>query len=171
MSAATTLNSLNEQAARQALENCCAAPAWVAQMIAQQPFANDAQVFALATTIWWSLPREQWLAAFAAHPKIGDIDSLQKRYRRTASWAAGEQASVSQATQQTLRELADYNREYEERFGYIFIVCATGKSVEEMLTLLKRRLPNEPDHEIAIAAAEQLKITLLRLEKLAAVAT
>ncbi|WP_425614026.1 2-oxo-4-hydroxy-4-carboxy-5-ureidoimidazoline decarboxylase [Anatilimnocola sp. NA78] len=171
MSAATTINSLPEQAARQVLENCCAAPGWVTQMVAQRPFANDAELFAMAATIWWQLPREQWQAAFAAHPKIGDIDSLQKKYCSTANLAAGEQAIVSQATQQTLQELADYNREYELRFGYIFIVCATGKSADEMLALLKSRLPNEPDYEISIAAAEQLKITLLRLQKMAAAAT
>ncbi|QDU28281.1 Allantoinase [Anatilimnocola aggregata] len=168
ISVAERINSWSEQAAREAFENCCAAPGWIEQMLKRCPFASDAEVVASASEIWWSLPREEWLAAFAAHPKIGDLESLQKKYRSTAGWASGEQASVAQARNDTLRDLARYNREYEERFGHIFIVCATGKSADEMLALLESRLSNEASTELNIAAAEQLKITLLRLEKLAA---
>jgi OHCU decarboxylase len=168
MTIAAILNTLDEPATRQVLENCCAAPAWISAMLTRRPFANAEDVKQAATSIWNSLPREEWLAAFAAHPKIGDVNSLKKKYASTASWASNEQASVAQATDDTLQELARYNQEYEAKFGYIFIVCATGKTAAEMLAILKSRIGNTADEELRIAAAEQLKITLLRLAKLAA---
>jgi 2-oxo-4-hydroxy-4-carboxy-5-ureidoimidazoline decarboxylase len=168
MSLAEKLNLLRDDQARQAFENCCAAPQWIEQMLSRRPFAGDATVFANAQEIWSSLSREQWLAAFAAHPKIGDLASLQKKFQNTTEWAAHEQSGVEQANDQTLHELSRCNRLYEEKFGYIFIVCATGKSASEMLSLLKSRIENDANMELSIAAAEQLKITLLRLEKLAA---
>lgn len=170
MTMAATLNSLAEPAARQALENCCASPGWINSMVARMPFANDESVTNAATFSWQTLPREEWLAAFAAHPKIGDVNSLKKKYASTATWASNEQASIAQASDYTLHELARYNQDYEAKFGYIFIVCATGKSAAEMLTILKSRIGNEADIELQIAAAEQLKITLLRLAQLAGTA-
>ena len=168
MKIAATLNALDASAARQTLENCCAAPAWIGGMLALRPFANDATVNSGADEVWNLLPRAEWLAAFAAHPKIGDVNSLKKKYAKTASWASNEQASVAQASDNTLHELARYNQDYEAKFGYIFIVCAKGKSAAEMLSILKSRIDNKADEELLIAAAEQLKITLLRLAKLAA---
>ena len=165
MSVAVQINSLDESA-RDALQKCCAAPEWIEQMLARRPFATDEEITRAATDIWWSLTREQWIAAFAAHPKIGDPASLRAKYANTSQWANNEQAGVAAAAEQTLQELADYNQRYEQRFGYIFIVCATGKSAAEMLALLKGRIDNEADQELRIAAAEQLKITLLRLNKL-----
>jgi OHCU decarboxylase len=167
MSVAEQINNLNEQAAEQALSKCCAAPAWIAQMLTRRPFASDEAVAAAAAEIWQSLGRDQWLAAFVAHPKIGDPASLRAKYANTSQWANNEQASVAAAAEQTLIELADYNQRYEQRFGYIFIVCATGKSAAEMLSLLQDRIHNDEATELKIAAAEQLKITLLRLQKLA----
>jgi OHCU decarboxylase len=164
--AAEQLNSLNESAAEQALNKCCAAPEWVAQMLACRPFVSDEAVASAATEVWWSLARNQWLAAFAAHPKIGDPASLRAKYANTSQWANNEQAGVTAAAEQTLTQLADYNQRYEQRFGFIFIVCATGKSAAEMLSLLQSRINNDPETELKIAAAEQLKITLLRLNKL-----
>jgi OHCU decarboxylase len=164
---AEQLNQLDLPAAEQALSKCCASPGWVTQMLARRPFAGDSAVETAAAEIWNSLPRDQWLAAFAAHPKIGDPASLRAKYANTSHWASNEQAGVADAAEQTLQDLAEYNQRYEERFGYIFIVCATGKSAAEMLALLKARIGNDADTEIRIAAAEQLKITLLRLKKLA----
>jgi 2-oxo-4-hydroxy-4-carboxy-5-ureidoimidazoline decarboxylase len=166
MQIASTLNSLDASAAHAALQRCCAAPAWVAQMLQRRPYVSDEAVQTSATEIWWSLDREQWLAAFAAHPRIGDPASLRAKYANTSHWANNEQAGVAAAAEQTLQELADYNQRYEQRFGYIFIVCATGKSAAEMLSLLKSRIGNDDATELSIAAAEQLKITLLRLQKL-----
>lgn len=168
MSLSERINALDEPSARQAMENCCAAPEWIAQMLDRRPFGNDVQVLTAAREIWNSLDRNQWLTAFAAHPQIGDLASLQKKYSGTAGLAAGEQSAAAGADEATLRELASYNRQYLDKFGYIFIVFATGKSAAEMLALVKARMNNDPAPELHIAAAEQLKITLLRLEKLAA---
>ena len=107
-----------------------------------------------------------WLEAFAAHPRIGDLDALRKKFASTANWCAGEQAGVAAADEAVLTALADGNRAYEARFGYIFIVCATGKSAAEMLAILTARLANDPEVELKVATAEQAKITRLRLEKL-----
>ncbi|WP_254512580.1 2-oxo-4-hydroxy-4-carboxy-5-ureidoimidazoline decarboxylase [Anatilimnocola floriformis] len=165
MNVASTLNSLDAAPARDALQKCCAAPQWAEQMLARRPFATDEEVTHAAVDIWWSLNRNEWLAAFAAHPKIGDPASLRAKYANTSHWASNEQAGVAAAAEQTLQELADYNQRYEQRFGYIFIVCATGKSAAEMLALLKGRIDNDAESEIKVAAGEQLKITLLRLQK------
>jgi 2-oxo-4-hydroxy-4-carboxy-5-ureidoimidazoline decarboxylase len=123
-------------------------------------------VYAAADAIWLKLDRADWLEAFTHHPKIGDMDSLRAKFATTKEWAAGEQSGVNAANEEVLRGLADGNREYEQRFGHIFIVCATGKSAQEMLTLLRARLHNEADKELRIAAGEQAKITRIRLEKL-----
>lgn len=115
---------------------------------------------------WWKCSEDDWKEAFAHHPKIGDVESLAKKFASTANWASGEQNSVINASTEVIEALAEGNRLYEEKFGFIFIVCATGKSAEEMLGLLHARLPNEPEDEIKIAADEQNKITKLRIEKL-----
>lgn len=135
-------------------------------MLARRPFASAAELFATGDEVWENLSRDDWLEAFAAHPRIGDLDGLRKRFATTADWASHEQSGVVAACEEILRQLADGNRRYEERFGYIFIVCATGKTATEMLDILNARLGNAPEHELAIAAAEQAKITRLRLEKL-----
>ena len=106
------------------------------------------------------------MEAFAHHPKIGDLDSLKKKFASTSLWAAGEQSGVENPENQTITKLATKNEAYENKFGYIFIVCATGKSAEEMLLLLKERLKNNFEEEIAIAMNEQMKITRIRLEKI-----
>ena len=107
------------------------------------------------------------LEAFEHHPRIGaDIEALRKKFAATASLSESEQASVVHASEQTLVALRDGNREYEQRYGHIFIVCATGKSAEEMLEFLHARMDNEPENELRIAAAEQAKITQIRLEKI-----
>ena len=118
----------------------------------------DGDVFAAASRIWWTLERADWLEAFGAHPKIGENSD--------SKWSQQEQAGASGASNGILAELRDANRAYERKFGYIFIVCATGKTAEEMLALLKQRMGNDPESELRIAAAEQLRIANLRLEKL-----
>lgn len=114
---------------------------------------------------WWLCSEDDWKEAFRHHPKIGDLDSLRKKFS-SDQWAAGEQGAVAAAAAATLEALAEGNRLYEEKFGYIFIVCASGKTAEEMLEMLKERLQNTPEEEIKIAADEQNKITKLRIEKL-----
>jgi allantoinase len=153
-------------ATRSNLLKCCASSRWVGVILAARPFADDAALLEAAARYWWELDRDDWLEAFAAHPKIGDIDSLRAKFANTRQWAGGEQAGVAEASEVVLQRLAKLNDEYEKKFGYIFIVCATGRSADEMLAILESRLPNDADTEIKIAAGEQLKITELRLQKL-----
>lgn len=130
------------------------------------PADNIERLLEEAEEIWEECSGDDWKEAFAHHPMIGDVESLSKRFSSTAEWASGEQAAVNNANKEVIEALADSNRLYEEKFGYIFIVNATGKSAEEMLDMLQKRLPHKPEDEIKIAAAEQNKITKLRLQKL-----
>jgi OHCU decarboxylase len=127
-------------------------------MVAARPFVSRDDLMDRSDRIWQSLEEKDWLQAFAAHPRIGS--------RAANGWAAGEQAGSLGASAAVLTRLSDRNREYEARFGHIFIVCATGKSADEMLALLEARLDNGPEAELSIAAEEQRKITRLRLDKL-----
>jgi 2-oxo-4-hydroxy-4-carboxy-5-ureidoimidazoline decarboxylase len=162
----TKLNSLPEAEARAALLCCCGATRWAEKMSARRPFAGEEALFRAACEIAKTLSRTDWLEAFAAHPRIGDLDSLRSKFAHTAAWSAQEQGSLSSAADATLRALAAGNHAYESKFGHIFIVCATGKSPEEMLAFLEHRLGNAPADELRIAAAEQEKITRLRLQRL-----
>jgi OHCU decarboxylase len=154
---------------REMLAQCCASTTWVEGMLARRPFADDAAVMAAAEAVAATLVEADWHEAFAAHPLIGDVESLRQKSSATKALAAGEQAGVSGADGATLRELAELNRAYRDRFGFIFIVFATGKSADQMLAILKSRICNTRDEELRTAAAEQLKITKLRLAKLAEV--
>ena len=160
------LNRLDDTAARAAFERCCGAGRWVERMSAGRPYRDHASLLAAAERAFEALERADWLEAFGHHPKIGDVASLRTKYASTAAWAGEEQRSAAAAGEATLAALAEGNRAYEQRFGYIFIVCATGKSADDMLALLRARLPNPAEREIQMAAAEQMKITRLRLEKL-----
>jgi 2-oxo-4-hydroxy-4-carboxy-5-ureidoimidazoline decarboxylase len=136
-------------------------------MLAAHPFASDAALFEAAERVWASLTRDDYLEAFSHHPRIGeDVAALRARFPETAHWSNQEQEGVAAADALTLEALAANNRRYFERFGYIFIVCASGKSAAEMARLLAARLHNAPETELAIAAREQARITRLRLEKL-----
>jgi len=130
------------------------------------PAEDLVEVLEDAEEQWFLCSEADWKEAFAHHPKIGNIDSFKKQFAATVEWTAGEQSGINTASQQTIEALAEANKKYEEKFGYIFIVCATGKSAEEMLTILETRLQNSPEVEIEIAADEQNKITKLRIEKL-----
>ena len=160
------INEMPLDAAREAFLRCLGARRWVDAMTARRPFASADDVVAAATEIEASLSRDDWLEAFAAHPQIGDVSTVRQKFAATADWSAAEQAGVGAADEETLTALAEANREYEARFGHTFIVCATGKTAAEMLSILLGRLLNEPDAELQIAAAEQAKVTRLRLEKL-----
>lgn len=138
-------------------------------MVARRPFSTQDQMFAAADEIWQHLSESDRKEAFAHHPKIGDLKNLREKFSSTARWASTEQGSIVTASEETLRSLAERNQQYEMKFGYIFIVCATGKSAEEMLALLNSRMSNFPDTEILVAASEQASITRLRLKKLLSV--
>ena len=112
------------------------------------------------------MTNEDWLQAFRAHPKIGENKAAAGQTQQEAVWSENEQSGMQAAATDTVALLDQGNRDYEARFGFIFIVCASGKSSDEMLSILKRRLQNDPSEELRVAAAEQQKITRLRLEKL-----
>jgi 2-oxo-4-hydroxy-4-carboxy-5-ureidoimidazoline decarboxylase len=152
--------------ARDLLQSCCGATAWVDRMMARRPFGSRDALAAAARDEWFGLGHSDWLEAFSQHPKIGDRHSLRQRFARTAHLSEREQAGIDGASEDVLEALAEGNREYERRFGYLFIVCASGKPAGEMLGLLRQRLHNSPAAEIRVAAEEQAKITELRLMRL-----
>jgi 2-oxo-4-hydroxy-4-carboxy-5-ureidoimidazoline decarboxylase len=160
------LNLATTESAQQELIRCCGSSRWAEKMLTQRPFKSKEELLCLADDIWQRLEKEDWLEAFSHHPKIGGVDTLRQKFASTKQWAEGEQKGVQEAAEATLNALAAGNSAYEQKFGYIFIVCATGKSAEEMLSILEARLGNGADAEIAVAMLEQNKITRLRLEKL-----
>lgn len=162
------LQALSDDQLAEALATCCVAQAWVQGLLARRPFASQEALWAAATEVEAQMTRADWLEAFSGHPRIGDVASLRAKYAHTAAWASGEQSGAAAATEEVLQGLAQGNQDYEAKFGHIFIVCATGKSGAEMLALLQARLPNDPESELSIAAAEQAKISRIRLEKLLA---
>jgi 2-oxo-4-hydroxy-4-carboxy-5-ureidoimidazoline decarboxylase len=157
---------------------CCGSRRWADAMARGRPYRHEAALLAAAERAFEPLSREDWLEAFSHHPRIGEREALAERFPatpsewppdprgRAAGWSASEQAAVAGAGEDVLDALLSANRDYEARFGYIFIVCASGKSAAEMLALLRERLANEPDAELEIAAAEQRKITAIRLKRL-----
>ncbi len=155
---AKRVNTRVRSQAEAELRSCCGSSEWVRQMLASRPFDGGSELLAGAETIWWELDPQDWREAFAAHPRIGENPKSE--------WARQEQASAASASSDTMRALAQINREYEKRFGHIFIVFATGKSADEMLAIARQRLQNPPEQELRIAAEQQLKITKLRLMKL-----
>jgi 2-oxo-4-hydroxy-4-carboxy-5-ureidoimidazoline decarboxylase len=159
-------NILSKEQLNAALMKCCGSSAWVNKMLPFIPADDMIELLEDAEEQWWQCNEDDWKEAFRQHPKIGDVESLTKKFASTAQWASGEQSGVQVASKETIEALAEGNRLYEEKFGYIFIVCATGKTAEEMLELLQVRLKNRPEEEIQIAADEQSKITKLRIEKL-----
>jgi 2-oxo-4-hydroxy-4-carboxy-5-ureidoimidazoline decarboxylase len=157
------LNVLPAGEARAALTRCCGSGRWVAGMMGRRPWASATALYADAEATWADLGHDDFLEAFAHHPRIG-----ARAEQTDDAWARQEQARVGDADGETRQALVDANEQYLRRFGYIFIVCASGKSAAEMLGLLEGRLGNDPERELAIAAGEQARITRLRLEKLAA---
>ena len=162
------LNALAPEAAAAELLKCCGSARWASAVSARRPFSSQEELFAAADQEWARCGREDILEAFSHHPRIGGKDALRAKFAATRGWSQGEQSKVTQASEETLDGLARGNDEYEKKFGYIFIVCATGKSADEMLALLRARLPNDADRELRLASGEQAKITRLRLAKLLA---
>jgi len=160
------LNQASREIAQARFLDCCGSQKWAQAMNEARPFADVAALLEKAGQIWRSLDAEDWLEAFAAHPKIGARKAAPKQQAQSAEWSRGEQSGAHSAADSILDALAEANRLYEEKFGYIFIVCATGKSAEEMLEICRGRLNNDVDSELPIAAEEQRKITEIRLRKL-----
>jgi OHCU decarboxylase len=153
-----------DEAAREILP-CCGSEAWARGLAARRPFADLASLIAASDQIWTHLESQDWMEAFSRHPRIGERKAPASAPGRSAEWSAQEQRNVASAAQEIQSALAGANRQYEQRFGRVFIVCATGKSAGEMLDILLRRLQNDEAAELREAAEEQRKITNLRLEK------
>ncbi len=160
------LNTLPDEVARASLLNCCGSSTWAQRVADRRPFRDAAQLFEAAHEVWEKLGRNDWLEAFSHHPKIGERKAAVAQPAEAQRWSEQEQRSVSSSAAHLREELANTNQIYQARFGYIFIMCATGKSTEEMLALLRERLKNDPETELRVAAGEQQKITRLRLEKM-----
>ena len=158
------LNALPDAAAHEALVSCCGSQAWAEKLQRQRPFTNREQLLRIGNETLDQLSEDDWRGAFSHHPKIGNGRATGDP--QAQQWAKQEQSAVASAPSQTLNALKKANQEYYSRFGYIFIVCATGKSGGEMLRLLQQRLKNDARTELQIAASEQRKITQLRLEKM-----
>jgi len=163
-----TLNELNNQTVEQAKHTfmqCCTSSTWVNAMVLARPFADDRAIANQADLAWQELAEADYMEAFEGHPKIGDVSSLRAKYANTKELAGNEQGLVKEANDEVLEVLAQGNNDYEEKFGFIFIVCATGKSAKEMSDLLQARLPNNKSQELINAAEEQRKIFQLRITK------
>jgi len=163
------LEQLNELPAREAeaeFLKCCGSRAWARAMTESRRFASVEALFARADEISASLTNEDWLEAFRAHPKIGEKKAVTAQTQQEQSWSSQEQSAMHSASTDTAARLARGNQDYEAKFGFIFIVCASGKSPDEMLAILNDRLGNDAQTELKAAAQEQQKITRLRLEKL-----
>ena len=160
------LNSLAPDDAAKELLQCCGSKRWARQLVAERPLQTLETLIETAHRIWWSLDREDWLEAFRSHPRIGEKKTVEAVSAQASQWSGQEQAGVKSASTETSTALAALNYAYEQKFGFIFIICATGKTSHEMLAVLRERLEHEPGDELPIAAAEQSKITELRLKKL-----
>ena len=159
-------NELPAAQASKALLDCCGSHAWVAAMMARRPYQSEEDFFVAADAIWSGLSRRDWLEAFRHHPAIGGAKAAAKQSAKAKKWSEGEQSIAQQAQADTLTEMAEANFEYQAKFGYVFLICATGKTADEILASLRKRMPNDSKTELRVAAEEQRKITRLRLEKL-----
>ena len=160
------VNALPVARATELFTSCCGSARWVSQMVTRRPFESRASVLVVADEIWGALTNSDWLEAFAHHPRIGEKAAAVEQSERGRDWSASEQADVTRASESIRLAQQDMNAQYERRFGYIYIVCATGKSANEMFAIARERLSNDPVAELKIAAEEQRKIMRLRLEKL-----
>lgn len=152
--------------ARSDLLKCCGSTAWVDKLIKHFPYSSIESLKLISDKCWYSCTKNDFLEAFSHHPKIGDQTVSDKKHTSTTEWAQQEQSAVKDAEQNILSDLSKANLIYEKKFGYIFIICATGKTAIEMLDLFTKRLNNELEEELIIAINEQNKITHLRINKL-----
>jgi OHCU decarboxylase len=159
-------NRRKREEAVEALMKCCGSDRWAAQLADARPFEDLEALISRAGVIWRGLTPADWLEAFSHHPKIGGKKAEQSQTEQERNWSEQEQSAAATTKAELLEELEQLNRAYEDRFGYIFIVCATGKSTDQMIGLLRARTENDPETELRIAAEEQQKITELRLRKL-----
>jgi len=161
-------NTLPPEELRKQLFNCCASVTWVEHMATLAPFTGLDHLLNMAERCWHKCSEGDWLDAFSSHPRLGDIKSLREKFQNTAEMAEEEQAGAVGASPEVLEELALGNEAYEKKFGFIYILNATGKTAKVMLSILRIRLNNDLDTEKIMAMVEQNKITKIRLGKLVA---
>lgn len=161
-------NELSTAEATAQLLGCCTSSYWAQQLASAAPFTAIDAMLSASDAAWNQAQalEANLMEAFDGHPQIGNVDSLKEKYRSTQDSAAHEQSGANDAEDKVLEALAQGNQDYLDKFGFIFIVFATGKSAQQMLDLLLARLPNDRATELANAAAEQNKITRLRIQKL-----
>jgi 2-oxo-4-hydroxy-4-carboxy-5-ureidoimidazoline decarboxylase len=165
MSVLTRWNQLPLDQAVQEIIACCGSQVWARTLGARRPYTDSASLITASDQIWNQLDAADWMEAFSKHPRIGERKAPAIAAAQSATWSEQEQKSVAESPDAMQSALAEANREYERRFGRIFIVCATGKPAAEMLDILRRRLHNDDATELRVAAEEQRKITNLRLDK------
>ena len=165
----TNWNTAPERTALEAMLACCGATRWATFMIGARPVSTPGSLYVTADTIWSQMQEPDWLEAFACHPRIGARKPAEHASTQSASqfadWSKQEQSSTQTATEQILVRLAALNAQYEEQFGFTYIICATGKSANEMLAILERRLASDRTTELTEAAEQQRQITHIRLKK------
>lgn len=158
-------NGLKADEAAEEILACCGSKAWATEMVKRRPIADERMLLVASDEVCGKLTEADWMEAFRSHPRIGESAGIEVASARSAKWSGDEQQSMDTAADEIRRALAEGNRAYQERFGHIFIVCATGKSPAEMLELLQQRLQNDERPEFREAAAQQRQITQLRLKK------
>lgn len=161
----TRWNSLSAEEAENQILPCCGSRVWARGMASRRPIADEAALLEASDLTWRGLSEADWIEAFRSHPRIGESRASQPVHERSANWSAQEQSGVAGTDDDVKRALAGGNREYEERFGRIFIVCASGKSAAEMLAILRHRLQNDPETELREAVEQQRQIAQIRLKK------
>jgi allantoicase len=160
------LDTLLPERAEAELRKCCGASRWVRAMVEARPFGSVSALLEAADRLWADTTEDDWREAFRSHPRIGESKAAAGQSATEKRWSTQEQRGASSASDAARAALAEVNRAYEARFGHIYLVCATGRTAEELLAIARERLGNEPADELRVAAAEQHKITRLRLDKL-----
>ena len=159
------LNNLPLKELYKELGKCCGSSKWIKQMTQQIPFKNEQHIRQCAEECWATCSEIDWLEAFGHHPRIGEKE-IEEKFSSTSGLASSEQSGIAMASKKTISGLVELNDKYFQKFGFIFIIFATGKSAEDMFSELKIRIKNDRKIELKIAAGEQLKIMQLRLEKM-----
>jgi OHCU decarboxylase len=157
-------NAADKAAALDAMMACCGSRRWAAAMVARRPIESPEKLSTTADQIWSTMEVPDWIEAFACHPRIGERKAAHAT-AKSQDWSKQEQSSAASADAAVLTRLAKGNAVYEQRFGFTYIVCATGKSAAEMLAILERRLNSDRDTELREAAEQQRQITQIRLRK------
>ena len=161
----TAWNIADESTALESMLACCGAKRWAAGMVSLRPIESVGMLSERADAIWSSMQEPDLLEAFSCHPRIGERKPAAHAGAQSSAWSKQEQAQAGAANENVLAEIAAGNLRYEELFGFTYIVCATGKSAEEMLSILNRRLASTRDAELREAAEQQRQIMQIRLGK------